>query len=328
MKFGLFVDPKIKTPLKISKDQNYLINNNGKKYEIINNIPRFVIKDNYANSFGLQWNKFRKTQLDSYTNITLSKDRLLEVLDDKLFILKNKKILEAGCGAGRFTEIILKAKPQELFSIDLSNAVEANYKNHMTYKNLSICQASILDLPFIEGSFDFVVCLGVIQHTPNPEETIERLVQQLKKGGIILIDHYAPNYPETKSRKILRKFLIKRNTKFSYTFISLLTWLIWPVHRFVWFLERKIKTSNRGGRIRKAWLKFSPIVDYHTLYKDLNSNLQYTWSKLDTHDTLTDVYKHLRSVDEIKETLQKLEMDIVFVKEGGNGIIAKAIKNR
>ena len=48
MKFDLFVDPKIKTPLKISKDQNYLINNNGKKYEIINNIPRFVKKDNYA----------------------------------------------------------------------------------------------------------------------------------------------------------------------------------------------------------------------------------------------------------------------------------------
>ena len=73
---------------------------------------------------------------------------------------------------------------------------------------------------------------------------------------------------------------------------------------------------------------FSPILDYHTLYKDLNSNLQYKWSKLDTHDTLTDVYKHLRSIDEIKETLQKLEMDIVFVKKGGNGIIAKAIKNR
>ncbi|EKD28499.1 MAG: hypothetical protein ACD_79C00287G0006 [uncultured bacterium] len=28
-------------------------------------------KDNYAKSFGLQWNVFRKTQLDSYT---ISKD--------------------------------------------------------------------------------------------------------------------------------------------------------------------------------------------------------------------------------------------------------------
>ena len=65
MRYDQFVDPKTKAPLKISKDQKHLINNDGKKYEIINNIPRFVKSDNYANSFGLQWNKFRKTQLDS-----------------------------------------------------------------------------------------------------------------------------------------------------------------------------------------------------------------------------------------------------------------------
>lgn len=326
MKYDQFVDPKIKTSLKISKDQNYLINNNGKKYEIINNIPRFVKKDNYANSFGLQWNKFRKTQLDSHTNTTLSKDRLLEVLDDNLFILKNKKILEAGCGAGRFTEIILKAKPQEIFSIDLSNAVEANYKNHMTYENLVICQASILDLPFIEGSFDFVVCLGVIQHTPNPEETIKKLIGQLRKGGTLLIDHYSMNYDNNKIRKALRKFLIKKSSRFSYLLVSFLTFILWPLHKFFWFLERKITKSNRGGRLRKSFLNISPIVDYHSVYNQLSAKFQYIWSKLDTHDTLTDHFKHLRSPLQIKHILEESNMKIIFVKSGGNGVIAKAIK--
>lgn len=326
MRYDQFVDPKTKIPLKISKDKNYLIDNDGKKYEIINNIPRFVKKNNYANSFGLQWNKFRKTQLDSYTNTSLSKDRFLEVLDDNLSTLKNKKILEAGCGAGRFTEIMLKANPENLFSVDLSNAVEANYKNHTTYKNLTICQASILDLPFLEGSFDFVVCLGVIQHTPNPEETIKKLICQLRTGGILLIDHYCMSYDNNKTRKVLRKYLIKKSSRFSYLFVSFLTFILWPLHKFFWFIEQKIKKSNRGGRLRKSFLNISPIVDYHSVYNQLSSKFQYIWSKLDTHDTLTDHFKHLRSPSQIKHTLKESNMKIIFVKSGGNGVIAKAIK--
>ena len=211
--------------------------------------------------------------------------------------------------------------------MDLSNAVEANYKNHMIYKNLTICQASILDLPFIEESFDFVVCLGVIQHTPNPEETIKKLICQLKTGGALLIDHYSMNYDNNnKTRKVLRKYLIKKSPRFSYLLVSFLTFILWPLHKFFWFLERKIKKSNRGGRLRKSFLNMSPIVDYHSVYNQLSAKFQYIWSKLDTHDTLTDHFKHLRSPSQIKQTLEENDMKINFVKSGGNGVISKAIK--
>ena len=39
------------------------------------------------------------------------------------------KICEVGCGAGRFTEIMLEAGA-EIVSIDLSDAVEANYQTN------------------------------------------------------------------------------------------------------------------------------------------------------------------------------------------------------
>ena len=48
----------------------------GCTFPIVNNIPRFVSTENYANAFGRQWNKFRKTQLDSHTGTTISRDRL------------------------------------------------------------------------------------------------------------------------------------------------------------------------------------------------------------------------------------------------------------
>jgi 2-polyprenyl-3-methyl-5-hydroxy-6-metoxy-1,4-benzoquinol methylase len=35
-----------------------------------------------------------------------------------------------------------------------------------------------------------VVCLGVIQHTPDPEKTIKCLFEKVKPGGVLVIDHY------------------------------------------------------------------------------------------------------------------------------------------
>ena len=91
-------------------------------------LPRFVPVENYASSFGLQWNQYRTTQLDSHTGLTISKDRLIRLLGGSLDVVKGKMVLEAGCGAGRFTELLLGAGAH-LNAVDLSTAVEANYKN-------------------------------------------------------------------------------------------------------------------------------------------------------------------------------------------------------
>ena len=62
-----------------SKNEAYdqlLVSEDGlHSYPIQKGIPRFVPESNYADSFGLQWNKFRKTQLDSYSGQPISADR-------------------------------------------------------------------------------------------------------------------------------------------------------------------------------------------------------------------------------------------------------------
>ena len=72
----------------------------GCRFPVVGGIPRFVESDNYAASFGLQWKTFRKTQLDSYTDTNISRDRLTRCLGGSLDIVKNKDVLECGCGAG------------------------------------------------------------------------------------------------------------------------------------------------------------------------------------------------------------------------------------
>ena len=52
--------------------------------------------------------------------------------------------------------------------------------------------------------------------------------------------------------------------------------------------------------------------------------LEREWALLDTHDTLTDRYKHLRGPDEIRHTLTSLGLANVEVAVGGNGVEARA----
>lgn len=290
-------------------------------YPVKNSIPRFVTQDNYASSFGLQWNEYRTTQLDSHTGMTISHDRLERILGGSLAIVKGKKVLEAGCGAGRFSEILLKAGAH-LYAVDLSTAVDANYANCSSHSNYSVCQASILELPFAHEQFDIVICIGVIQHTPNPEETLAALCRQVKPGGMLCIDHYTYGYAATWSRRVLRSMLLRMPGKIALGVCRALTACLWPVHRCLWHL----RTMSLTSRLRHHFLRFSPIVDYHDAYPQLGPERLRIWATLDTHDTLTDCYKHLRSTDEIRNTLSSLGMVRIETAYAGNGVEARAYK--
>jgi len=59
----------------------------------------------------------------------------------------------------------------------------------------------------------------------------------------------------------------------------------------------------------------------------IGEKLLREWAVLDTHDTLTDCYKHLRSAEEIYEYLSRNEMVNIEIHYAGNGIEARAVKS-
>lgn len=300
---------------------NELICIQGCHHEIIHSIPRFVQLRNYSASFGLQWNTFRITQLDSSTGLSISKDRLTRISGGNLNVFKDKKVLEAGCGAGRFTEILLGAGAH-VFAADISTAVEANYQNCSSHSDYFICQADITNLPVLPEQFDIVICIGVIQHTPNPENTIKALCQHVKPGGILMIDHYTYGYPVTPIRRWIRAYLLNKTEEFSMKFVKKLVDILWPVHKFLY----QVKNQALFKYIYPQFLYWSPVVDYHQSYNQLGDQLLYEWGLLDTHDTLTDQYKHLRSADEIKTTLKSAGMCNIEAVYAGNGVEVRAWK--
>ena len=303
--------------LPLVDSQEWLTCASGCRVPVVNGIARFVDSSNYAAGFGLQWNQFRKTQLDSYTHTTISKDRLSRALGGSLEILCGRTVLEVGCGAGRFTEVLLAAGAR-VVACDLSTAVEANYANCSTRPNYFVCQADVRALPVKPNSFDFVICLGVIQHTPSPEQTIAALASCVRPGGTLVIDHYAPDYPVTFVRRWLRNLLLRLPPAAAKRLALSLSRALLPLHKLGW-------NQKRGRwRLRRQLQKFSPLVDYYDVYPQLDEKILAEWALLDTHDTLTDYYKHLRSVEEIKDCLTACGLVELEVEYAGNGVEARA----
>src|SRR5262249_3750793 len=137
----------------------------------------------------------------------LSRDRARRVLGEKIWSgLPGMEVLECGCGAGRFTEVLLAAGAR-VTSFDLSTAVEANAENFPVDASHRIAQADILQLPCPPGAYDLVVCLGVLQHTPCPEESLASLYRCVRAGGHLAFDHYAHSLSwYTKSALLLRYY--------------------------------------------------------------------------------------------------------------------------
>src|SRR5262245_6658241 len=83
----------------LTAESDRLVCPKGHHYPIVNEIPRFVGTSNYADHFGLQWNRYPRTQLDSYTGLPITLERLKRCIGEPLWNdLAGKHVLECGCG--------------------------------------------------------------------------------------------------------------------------------------------------------------------------------------------------------------------------------------
>jgi SAM-dependent methyltransferase len=281
-----------------------------------NNIWRFVQSGQYATLFGDQWKEYKKTQLDSYSGVPITENRLNRCLGGLKDNLKGKLVLEAGCGAGRFTEILLK-KGAQLVSADLSDAVEVNQENFPQNENHMVIQADINNMPFADETFDAVVCLGVIQHTPNSEKTIEDLFKLVKKGGTLVIDHYAFNKSHyLRLAPLYRNSLKKKPAEQTIPYTQKLVKKFLPWHK---------KFAN--NRLLSILLnRVSPVISYYRSFPQLSDKQQEEWAMLDTHDSLTDWHKNFRSIAQINSLLLKLGAVNIWCNFSGNAVEARCKK--
>ena len=301
--------------LSLAVGENGFVCPAGEIFPVRNRIPRFVPANTYADSFGSQWNKFRCTQLDSCSGTSVTAKRTRRCLGEELWAsLPGKEILECGCGAGRFTEILL-GQGASVTSFDLSDAVDANQENFPQNGNHRILQADILELPFSPRQFDIAFCLGVLQYTADPEQAISALCKQVKPGGAIVIDCYTPNISwSTKTAPLFRFYLRSLPAPERFRWTEGLVNTLLPLHRAM--------RNFRPGQMLLS--RVSPVSCYYAAIPELTDEQQREWALLDTHNSLTGWYRHSRTRGQIVAILERLGLEKIWCEYGGNGVEARA----
>jgi SAM-dependent methyltransferase len=280
---------------------------------ILRNLPRFVPSESYASSFGFQWNRFDRLQLDRHMNNNLSRDRFYKTTGwpERM---EGQRILEAGCGAGRFTDLALETGA-EVFSFDLSLAVEAAWRNNAESPRLTIFQASIYEIPLRRASFDKIFCMGVLQHCPDVRRAFLTLIPFLRPGGEIVIDVYEKKLGFPNLKYIARPFFRPLGTAGIWRVLS---WTIPPA------FEAK-KVLHRIPLIGPKTAALIPIGPISHADKGLN----YTDEELkqvkilSALDMLSPTYDQPQTMEEVRRWFYDAGLVSVDVKRGYNGINAK-----
>jgi SAM-dependent methyltransferase len=285
----------------------------GTSFHIRNGIPRFVPVENYASNFGFQWNRFRRTQLDSHSGEPISRERLHASTGWDWSAMKGKRILDVGCGSGRFAEVALQAGAR-VVGVDYSTAVDAAFDNLRAYSGFEAVQASVYELPFWPHSFDYVYCLGVLQHTPDPAKAFSALPEQVVVGGGVAVDIY----PRLWRNVLWSKYWLRPLTKRMPA--SVLMRLIERAVPYLLPLSRAVSAVPRVGKRLKYAL---PVANYDGVY-DLSEEQINEWAILDTFDMLSPEHDHPQSSETLLHWCRAAGLSDIEVFRRGH-LIARGV---
>lgn len=194
-------------------------------------------QDRTKSAYTLQWNRFRiirpEEDLATFRNRTgLDRQDLAGAL-----------VLDAGCGMGRYLKVVAE-QGARVVGLDLSWALLAARETTSDLPGVSLARGDLLRPPLVEGSFDQIYSLGVLDHTPDPRRAFLALAPLLKPGGRIAIWVYPREKPAVEWIMDLHRAISKRLPLGALMFLSramapvggwkrrLMSSRWWPLQRF------------------------------------------------------------------------------------------------
>lgn len=235
-------------------------------YPIIEGIPRFT-GDQHLASFGRQWNKYEVAH-DDEDRATFQAKTGISLAD-----LKGVRVLDAGCGGGRYSKVCGEAGAS-VIGADHSNAVAKASKLCSHLPKVSFIQADLKHLPLEPESFDFVFSIGVMHHDADTKAVFDAVAKLVKPGGRYSVWLYRRNqWWQEWANDALRK----RTTKMPPE--KLERWCEWGA----WFgglplvnktLNKIVNFSahpNRENRVCDTFDWYAPQYQYHHTEAELST---------------------------------------------------------
>jgi malonyl-CoA O-methyltransferase len=107
--------------------------------------------------------------------------------------LPGKRILDAGCGTGRYLELLREFRPSLLAGIDLSPSMLTVAKSKPSGSGRDVLAATIDSVPFADGSFDFILSTLALDHLPDLAAAVRELSRVLRSQGSMIISLFHPD---------------------------------------------------------------------------------------------------------------------------------------
>lgn len=199
-------------------------------------------------------------------------EQVFDYIKSVLNAQKGATFLDAGCGTGAHS-IRLAKRGFSVVAIDFSEYIlkraELNIRSIGLQDKIMLQRESILSLPFADGTFDYILCWGVLMHIPDVEKAISELERVLKKGGILVISEGNMYSLQSIIPRNLRLLLRKGKATVNKTAAGIEYWRSTPAgklltrHANVGWLKNKFKsdgfTINKhvSGQFTELYTRFS-----------------------------------------------------------------------
>src|SRR3989344_1587566 len=138
--------------------------------------------ENLAKEYDIWWKHLDNVKRDEKRRA--QEKKVYQGILSSLGIVPGKKILDIACGWG---ELLVLAKEQGLMvsGIDISPHAIKLAKKRIQDGDLKVARAE--KLPYQNNSFDYIVCVGSLEHFDSPEKALSEMSRVIKPGGKIFI---------------------------------------------------------------------------------------------------------------------------------------------
>jgi ubiquinone/menaquinone biosynthesis C-methylase UbiE len=261
-------------------------------WPVVKGIPRFVDSEHYVGSFGWEWRRHKRTQIDDATS-KQSEETFAEKTGLTPEDVRGKRVLDVGVGSGRFSHVVGRWGGIPV-GVDLSLAVLSAKKNLARFPGSLVCQGDAFKLPFKEESFDVVFSIGVLHHTPSTRTAFRSAARFVKPGGVLavaLYDASSADFYEHATR--YRRY----TTELPHSLLHLLSHAAIPVYHALDALRSYRRGKHLAGVLHKVLMT-----------RDHPDPL---WQVLDTFDWYSPRYQWLHDEDEVKRWFVELGFERV-----------------